>query len=82
MGPPNAVPQFLDVLGGSGCSYPFWGKSKSDIDGELGLSPIHEEIGAEAHGRISGTVVSVDQCSNTAFPGGLAPWRQHPQHIN
>ena len=33
MGPPDVVPQFLDVLGGSGCSYQFWGKSESDVNG-------------------------------------------------
>ena len=65
-----------------GCSYQFQGRSESDIDGESGLSPIHEEIGAETCGRILGTVVSVDQHSNTALPVGLAFWRQHPQYIN
>ena len=58
--------------GESGHGYQFWGKSKSDIEGELGLSPMHEEMGAEACGRILGTVVSMDQSSNTAFPVRLA----------
>ena len=48
------------------------GKSDSDVNGKSGLSPIHEEIGAEAHGGISGTVVSVDQQSNTALPVRIA----------
>ena len=82
MGPPNAFPQFLDVLGGSGHGYQFQGKSESDIGGELELSPIHEEIRAETLGRILGTVVSMDPFSNTALPVRLAFWRQHPQHIN
>ena len=82
MGPPNAFPQFLDVLGGSGHSYQSQGRSKSNTDSESGLSPVHEEIEAEPCGRILGTVVSVDQCSNTALPVRLASWRQHPQHIN
>ena len=81
MGPPNAFPQFLDILGGSGFSYQFWGKFKSDVERESGLSPIHEEIGTVANGRILGTVVSGDQHSNTALPVRLAFWR-HPQHIN
>ena len=41
VGPPDVVPQYLDIIGGSGCSYQFWGKSDSDINGELGLSSIH-----------------------------------------
>ena len=41
MGLPNAVPPFLDVLGGSGFGYQFWGKSGGDVNGELGLSSIH-----------------------------------------
>ena len=57
-------------------------RPKSDINGESGLSPIYEETGAEACGGILGTVVSVDQCSNTTLPVRLALWRQCPQHIN
>ena len=60
MGPPNVFPQFLDVLGGSGHGYQSWGKSKSDIDRELGLSPVCKEIGAETHGVILGPVVSME----------------------
>ena len=56
--------------------------SESDINRELELPPIHKEIGAETHGRILGTVVSVNQYSNTALLVGLVFERQHPQHIN
>ena len=78
----KVFPQFLAVLGRRGHNYWLWGNSKSDINRETGLSPIHEEIGAETSGGISGTVVSMDQCSNTALPFRLAAWRQHLQHIN
>ena len=72
MGRPNVFPLFLDVLGGSGCGYQLQGKSKGDIDWELGLPPIHKEVGAETHSGILGTVLSVDQHSNTAISVGLA----------
>ena len=82
MGPLNSFPQFLHVLGGSGCSYQSQSKSKGDINREVGLPPIHKVIGAEPHGRIFGAVVSMHKFSNTALPVRLAFWRQHPQHIN
>ena len=67
MGLPNSFTQFLHILVGSGHGYWSQGKSEGDIDRESGLSPIHQVIGAEPHGGISGTVVSMDQCSNTAL---------------
>ena len=82
VGPPNSFPQFLYLLGGSGCGYQSWGKSEGEINRKSELFPIHKVIGAEPHGRISGTVVSMDQCFNTALPARLVFWRQCPQHIN
>ena len=82
VGPPNVVPQLLEVLGASGCSYWLWGESQGDINRELSLSLINEEVGAKASGGILGTVVSIDQHSNTALPVQLVFWGQHPQHIN
>ena len=81
-GPCNVVPQFLDILGGSGHRYLFWAKSQSDINGEARLSPIHEEVGVEACGGILGTVVTMCQHSNIALPVRLAFWRQCLKHIN
>ena len=72
LGPPNAFPQFLDIVGGCGHSYQSQGKSEGNIDRESGLSPIPKVIGAEPYGGILGTVVSMDQCSNTALPVRLA----------
>ena len=45
IGQPNVFPQFLDVLDGSEHGYRLQDKSKSGIDGKLGLSPVYEEIG-------------------------------------
>ena len=41
VGPPDVVPQFLEILGISGYGYQFWGKSESDINGESGLFSVH-----------------------------------------
>ena len=37
----HAVPQVLDVFAGGRCRYWFWGNSKGDINGKLGLPTIH-----------------------------------------
>ena len=82
MGPPNSFPQFLYTCGGSGHGCQSQGKSEGDINRESGFSSIRKVIGAEPHGGILGTVLSMDQCYNTALPVRLMFWRQHLQHIN
>ena len=47
VGPLNVVPHFLDVFAGSRHGYQFWGNSKGDIYGELGLPTVHKKIGAD-----------------------------------
>ena len=72
--PPNVVPQSLDYLVEVGAVINYGVSLESDVDGESGLF----EIGAETHGGILGTVVSVDQHSNTViqpdlYSGGSIP---------
>ena len=43
VGPLNVVPSAFEHIAGSGCGYWLWGNSKGDIDGESGLSTIHQE---------------------------------------
>ena len=47
-----------------------------------GLPPVHNKIWAETHGRILGTVIGVDQCSNAILPVGFLFWGECSQHAN